>query len=161
MSDVGAPQTPPRAGAPRWMKVLLVVSLALNLLIIGAVLGAALTGGGKWRGSHGPGGVGALTTSLSEDDRKVLKRRMARALVGDRDARQGYRAALFELLTQLRAPNYDAEAVAGSMARIRDHAGSRLETGQGLLVERLGEISAAERRAYADRLEEALRRRKR
>lgn len=164
MQDDKAPSTtapPPNgAGAPRWMKVLLVVSLALNLLVLGAVFGAAVTGAGKWRGPGGPGGPGALTHALNEADRKALKRQMMRGLMADRDKGQAYRDAMSELLGLLRAPAYDAEAVARGIGQVRSVFEARFDMGQALLVNRLGDMSAEERAAYADRLEAAVERKK-
>ena len=62
-----------------WVRVLLVVSLALNLLVIGAVAGVIIKGGPFKHG--GPphmaqGGVGPLTQALSKEDRRAIGREM-------------------------------------------------------------------------------------
>lgn len=165
MQDEGTPRAsaphPKMPGAPRWMKVLLVVSLALNLLVVGAVVGAAVTGAGKWRGPGGPGGAGALTHALSEADRKALRRQMVRTFMTERDGRAAYRENMAELLVLLRAPEYDAAAVTERIAHVRTTFEARFQAGQTLLVDRLGDMSADERAAYADRLEAVLQRKKR
>lgn len=161
MSETSTHSPEPRRGAPRWMKVVLVLSLALNLLVIGAIIGAVTSGAGKWRGAHGPGAAGALTKALSEEDRRAIKRQMVREFMPQREARQAHRATMATLLEQLRAPEFDAAAVSASMTQIGAHFQTRFDTGQMLLVERLSAMSAAERAAYADRLEAALTRRKR
>ncbi|WP_135501454.1 periplasmic heavy metal sensor [Roseovarius aestuariivivens] len=145
--------------APRWMRVLLVVSLAVNLLIAGGVIGAAVTGGGPWRGHALHGGGGPMARALSDEDRRILRSRMHGERAPDLAARQAHRDAMRDLIRLLRATPYDSGAVTVQMAQIRGHFETRMARGQALLAERLAEMTAAERAAYADRLEAALRRR--
>ncbi|MEL7258556.1 MAG: periplasmic heavy metal sensor [Pseudomonadota bacterium] len=148
--------------APRWMRVTLVVSLALNLLIIGALFGAALTGGGKWRGGgHGERLGGPLTRAFSEEDQRVLKRRMAMAFISERDAWRAHRTTMKNLAEALRKTPYDAEAVQSEMGKIRDLLGQRFESVQTVLADHIAKMSDAERSILADRLEEEVRRRRR
>jgi len=154
--------TPARTGAPRWMKILLVVSLGLNLLIVGAVAGAVIKGGGKWRGGPGGhGGVGAFTRALSDEDRQVLKRRMVQEFRAERGGREAFREEMGALVTLLRAETFDAGAAAERMARVRGMFDGRIEAAQELLIAYWGEMSAQDRAAYADRLETEMQRRKR
>lgn len=158
MSDMN--ETPERTGAPRWMKILLVVSLGLNLLVVGAVAGFAIKGGPKWRGGP-PGGVGALHRALSEEDRAVLKRRMIREFRAEQGGREAFRQEMAGLVALLRAETFDAGQAAERMARVRSMFEDRMGAAQGLLVAYWNEMGAEDRKAYADRLEEQLQRRKR
>lgn len=149
--------TPPtRSAAPRWMRILLVASLAMNLLVVGALVGAAIKGGGPWRG--GDHHAGPMARALDPEDRRVLRKRMIETRTDSRDGRKAHRAAMQELVTLLRATPYDAEAVQTQMQEVRGQFLNRMERGQALLLGRLSEMTQAERAAYADRLEEALRR---
>lgn len=151
-----AKETPlPRSGAPRWMRLVLVVSLALNLLVIGAVAGAAITGGGPWRGMEAHGGP--MARALTPEDRRILRQRSLEARGDLRDGRRAHRAAMQELVTLLRATPFDAEAVEAQMRVVRVMLGERMAQGQSLLLDRLSDMTPAERAAYADRLAEALR----
>jgi uncharacterized membrane protein len=158
MNDKEAPDT--RPGSRRWIRVLLVVSLAFNLLIVGAVAGAVFSGG-KWGRHHmhpeGPGGP--LTRALSEEDRRVLKRRMLAGMLDPGQDRAARRDAMQALLTALRSEPFDASAAAAQMEVLRDSMMQRMHTGQQLLSRRFSEMSAAERATYANRLERSLRRR--
>lgn len=150
-----------RGGAvPGWIKAVLVVSLSLNLLIAGAVVGSVFSGG-RWSPDHGRhmAGGGPMARALSEDDRRFIRQRMTMEFMSDREVRGAYRDEMTALLADLRADPYDPEAVEARMAGMRAHFLHRFETGQALLGERLAEMSRAERAAYAERLEAALSRR--
>lgn len=147
--------TPPRAGAPRWMQILLVASLAVNLLVLGALAGSALMGGGRWHGSDHH--TGPMARALSDEDRRILRERMRSARSEGQGGHRAHRAALEQLLTQLRATPYDGAAVEAQLRAVRGHFMERMERGQALLATRFAEMSPAERAAYADRLEAALR----
>ncbi|WP_317055662.1 periplasmic heavy metal sensor [Roseovarius rhodophyticola] len=165
MADqTGKPADPQPATprAPRWMRVTLVMSLALNLLIIGAIIGAASTGGGKWRsGGHGDRFGGPLTRAFSEEDQRVLKRRMAMAAISERDTWGAHRSAMKNLAQALRKTPYDAEAVRQEMNNVRDLLGQRFNSAQNVLTDHIAKMSDAERSVLADRLEQELRRRRR
>lgn len=160
MSETQQQDSP--AGAPRWMKILLVASLGLNLLVLGAGIGAALKGGDKWHGvSQRPGNVGAFTRALAEEDRAVLKRRMIREFRTGREGRNAFRAEMTSLLEALRAESVDVQDLRARMARVRGMVDTRLETAQGILVDYWADMSVEARRAYADRLEAEMRRKRR
>ncbi len=145
----------------RWVKILLVLSLALNLLIVGMVVGA-LTGhrfGGGDAGSrialrdisHGP-----YTRALSVEDRKVIGEMMRKELGTDREnipkLRQSYRA----LLRALRADTYDAAKVRHLIDEQQAFVVSRQQLGQRLMLERFSAMTPSQRRAFAKRLERVL-----
>ena len=81
----------------RWIVPALVVSLAINLLVAGIVIGALVSGGGKHRGGHdgGParGFIGEpFLRALPQEDRRAL----AQALRENPGALQETREALRE-----------------------------------------------------------------
>lgn len=147
----------PRAPG-RWARILLVASLALNLLIVGAVAGAMLSGG-KWRA--GPPGaeavIGPLTRALDAEDRRAIGREIRRAW-RDGELLRGRHDEAFEgLIADLTATPFDPAAVEARLAAIRGVIQERLSLGQALLIERLTAMDPAGRAAYADRLREAMR----
>ncbi len=149
-----------RGGAPRWMTILLVVSLGLNLLVLGAALGLALKGGHGWRGGP-PSGVGALHRALGPEDREVLRARMKDAFRDAPGGRAAFRGEMDALVSLLRAESFDAAAADAHMAQLREMYGARMDRAQGLLVSYWDEMGAEARAAYADRLEAELQRRRR
>lgn len=163
MSDTTTP--PRRRGL--WWKLLLVVSLAINLMIAGIVAG--------WIFSKGPPsrmpadgdraarslGVEPFVRALEPDDRRALLDDYRRESETLRENRRELRDRFERLLTAIAADPYDAEAVRTVMADQRVAAARRQEVGERLLLNRLEAMSADERRAFVDRLREGVRRKPR
>lgn len=139
------------------LRLLLALSLGLNLLVIGAVVGAML-GPHDWRGHdrHGMRAMagGPLTRALDHADRRAIGREMraARNEAGlDRAAR---REGMQAILTELRRVPFDPEALSVQLSEQRRRLHSQVALGQTLLIERLTQMSDAERAAFADRVEQ-------
>ena len=151
-----------QSGTGRWVKITLVVSLALNLLVVGGVAGAALSGG-KWRdhGQHRMAPVGGpLTRALTETDRRAIGQAMREARRGEPNHREIHRAAFNGLLDDLRAIPFERDAAEARLREIRTVVEGKLTLGQTLLLDRLEQMTDAERAAYADRLEEVRKKRR-
>lgn len=155
------PQTP-RPTIPLWLRLTFFASLALNLLVVGVVVGAMATWGGKWA-AHGaphaghPGGP--LTSALEPDDRRAIGRAMRAARREGNEGRPVLRAEMEGLLAALRAPAFERTEVQARMTALQGQFAQRMALGQTVLLDRLAQMSTAERVAYADRVEEALRKR--
>lgn len=151
MTDV---TTAPRTS--RRLRIALIISLMLNLIVAGLVAGAVLRHGAHPPPPRGDIGFGPFTDALSRDDRAALRGAFIREAPDFRALRAAARADFDRLLVILRSEPYDAAAaetvVAAQEARLRSGA----ELGHKLLMERLAEMNAAERAAFADRLEYAL-----
>lgn len=145
-----------KRSSPRWMRVVLVLSLALNLLIVGAVVGA-VSSGGKGGPRLSDVSFGPYTAALGREDRRAL-RRAIRDTAGRPD-RAAARENFQTFLTVLRTEPLDV----AEMTRVFEAQGAlaqaRLAAGKAALLEHIAEMSAADRAAFADRLEEVLRRR--
>ncbi|MGK7652105.1 periplasmic heavy metal sensor [Roseovarius sp. B08] len=150
----------PRTGAPRWMRWLLVASLALNLLVVGVVAGYAIKGGPDGRKGP-PGSMGAMHRALSDAERDDLKSRMIREFRDRKDERTAVRREMDALVVLLRAEPFDTAAATERMAQVRALFGGRVASAQDLLIAYWSEMSLEDRAAYADRLEQELQRRRR
>lgn len=165
MSDQ-PPSAPPPAAAPRsplWMRITLVVSLSLNLLIIGVVAGAMATRGDDRRGppTLGPArdlGPVPFIVALAPEDRRSLARSMRSEAGPLRQNRQELQARFEALLVALRADPFDAQAVSDLLGEQRSVGAARQAIGERLLLDHLAGLTAAERAAYADRLDKSLKR---
>ncbi len=141
-------------GMRPWLRVLLGVSLALNLLIVG-LMGGAMVMRGKWQEHHktrlemmgGP-----MTRALSREDRRAMGREMRQNFGNRQTMHEEMRAGMEDLIADLKAVPFEAQAVANYMAGHHAEFNARLEQGQALLLQRLTKMDDAERAAYADRL---------
>jgi len=143
-----------RAKAPRWMKVLLVVSLAVNLAVAGAV-GTAI-----WRFRHGgplatayavsgPGNLIAFAASLPHGRRQEIwqrttdERRLLRAL------RAELRAARLDVQTSLTADPFDVARFAAAQARLHETESRARAEAQKLVLAIVKMLDSTERAALA------------
>lgn len=156
MTTEPTPSQPPRA--PRGMRLLLAVSLALNLAVAGGVVALAIKGppppkrGDIVRDL----GFGAFNEALDEKDRAALREGFHRKVPDLRKAKAAMRADIDDMLAVLRADPFDPAALDRALAGQRDRVMERVQLGQTLLRERLAAMTAAERAAFADRLEQSL-----
>ena len=148
--------TPP-AAAPRMsrgIRILFVLSLALNLLVVGILAGAWIRHGPPDREFSSRGAIGAvLYRELPRADRRALRDGLRQSVDSRvlRNVRVGP-----ELDALLRAEPFEPQAVRILM----DRQASALMTGQNAMrdgwIEILSRMSPEDRLAYADRLKAAL-----
>jgi len=147
-------KTTPRDG--RLIRILLVASLALNLLVVGLAAGWALRHAGGAHPSRLDMAGGPLTRALSTEDRHRIGQQMRAAWREADDGRGDLRDSYDALLADLRAVPFDPARVSARMRQHRERFAVRFEMGQEVLVTHLATMSPADRRAYADRLEERI-----
>ena len=141
---------------PRPWRYLLVASLALNLAVVGVVVGSAFDRHGHGRGPHMAGPMAPLIMSLPEDAREGLIDELRSLPRPDRDMR---RRSFDALLTAIRAEPFRPEAVTAALREQRDLGEARLSSLETVLADQLAGLSAEERADYADRLRTSVRRR--
>lgn len=140
--------------ARMWVRILLAVSLALNLLFIGLAVGAAARFGGP-DGRRPPPSVGAaLIRALPSDHRRELRDEIRTHRSADR--REQGRAEAQAIAEVLMAPRFDPDALAELAGRQLDRHHGRLAKMQGAWLERVKAMSAEDRHAYAARLQEIM-----
>ena len=138
-------------GLRRWVKVLLVASLALNLLFVGLAGGLAVRFGGGKEGRPPPSVGAALYRAMPDDDRRALRKELRRS--HDRKAeREGHRQDVLAIAELLRATPFDREAVE-ALVRTQMMEGPRGVTHlRAAWIDRVSGMSGAARAEYADRL---------
>ncbi|MFU1479406.1 periplasmic heavy metal sensor [Roseovarius sp. C7] len=155
----GGAKTPRRR---RMLGLLLTVSLAVNLLVAGAVGTALWMHDGPGRGHKGHSGLGGpLTRALAPEDRRALGEALREARRGSGSSREDRAASYETILSALRAQPFDAEALGAAMNAHRQMFEADIATGQALLVGHLAKMSDDERADFADRVEEHRNSRKR
>jgi uncharacterized membrane protein len=136
-----------------WIKIALTLSLVINLGLAGMLAGLAT------RSMRDGSVVSSAISALPEQNRAALRR----------DMRQDWRAlrarasvpadARAELLVILQADEFDPHAFEDVLARGRAHLAEMGAQTRARLVGMVAQMSAEERRAYADDLRERLNRR--
>ncbi len=139
----------------RWMPVLLGVSLALNLLIIGIAVGATLRVKGGERAKAPPGFGSALYRALPKEDRKTLRGDLSDRHRKGASSRYQDFAALNEAL---RAEPFDPATIQTLLTRQAQSTAELQVALQNKWLARISAMTDAERTAYANRLEEVIRR---
>ncbi len=145
----------PRPRASRRFKIMLGLSLALNLLFVGLIAGAV------WRNEGGagmrPGGpapqsyAAPYVQALPRADRRALNRSIRAA--HPRLGREARRAVYGQMLTALRAEPFDTSAVQEVLDGQRSAILGVQEAAQSRWMAAISAMSDEQRRAYADRLQ--------
>ncbi|MCA3442733.1 MAG: periplasmic heavy metal sensor [Rhodobacter sp.] len=144
----------PPSGIPRWMKLLLAVSLAVNLGMLGMLGGAALRGAGdRGRPDVRDIGFGPFTDALSPQDRQELRRAFLQGGGNPRAMRQMMRTEVGALLQLLRTEPLQEVELRAAFNRLRQRGQERLDLGQRLLADHIIAMSPDDRARFADRLE--------
>ena len=139
-----------------WGRVVLIASLALNLAVVGVVAGAALRFGGDrhdWRG--GDFSV-PYTRALSPADRRAIGKELRRAHDGVATSIAARGAVFKQMSVALRAEPFDIARVEELSLQQRTAVTERLSAAQDVWLRYVSEMSAEDRSAYADRVDEAL-----
>lgn len=140
------------SSSPRWMRFALVVSLAVNLAVVGLVGGTILAHRGDHpEGRNGPDiSIGALPQALDREDRRALREVV---MAHRKDRRAAALEDLKALSTALRADPFDPGAVQAVFDRQIARMTDGLRNGQQVMAQRFAAMTAAERAAVADRLD--------
>lgn len=140
-----------------WLRVLLGVSLALNLLVVGLVGGAILRFGGPDGMRPPPRTIGAvLYRELPKEDRRAV---FAGSKRTHKERHERQKADAQAVSAAVRATPFDAVELAAVLDRQAARRTGFQKSVQQVWLTRVGAMSEAERLAYADRLERALNRR--
>lgn len=168
MSDDGKPVMPgtapqPGGGMGGWTRAILIGSLLLNLVLIGAIAGAGFSHREardiRDRRLGGDTGVALLFEALPPDERRALRRAVMSDLREGGAIRQEVVADTRAMLAAIRSEPFDRSALEPVLERQRQRVTRLFEVGWGQMIDALERMSPAERAAYADALEQAIRRR--
>lgn len=157
MSDVPKISPPGPAPTRGWVKVVLAVSLALNLGVAGLAVGAFVKNGGPPpRHEDRDMGLGPLGDALDRSDRRALRRAFLESFPEFKAGRAAFRADFTALLAALRAEPFDSVALDAAVTVIADRNTERLATIRDIISDYLAQMTPETRTAFADRLEREL-----
>lgn len=139
----------------KWMPILLVLSLAVNLLIVGVVVGTVLRFRGDDRGRIPPGFGPALYHALPKADKRAL-----RGQLSDMRSRGSHRRAEdFNALSDaLRTVPFDPAAVELLLVQQAQATADLQDALHQQWLARVTEMSDQDRLIYADQLEDVVKR---
>lgn len=145
----------------RWVLTALIVSLAVNLLVISAIAGAVLRDGPP-HGRPAPelrivGGATPLIMALPQTHRDDLIAKIRASAPDRREARQTHRARFDALLNSLAADPFLRADLERQLAEQRGAATARQAAGEALLLDQITGMTPQERSAYAERLRRSFR----
>lgn len=146
--------TQKKPGMKRWIKVIFVLSLAMNLVIVGLVAGAAYRikrfGPPPHVALEGPGSP--VLRALGKEDRREVGRNIRKSY-GKHSASSEFEIAHYQRLADLIAADpVDIEAVREASAGLDDRISQRRLVAREAWMQKLSVMSLEERKAYADRI---------
>ncbi len=142
----------------RGWRIVLIASLGVNLAVAGLFAGAAFRHGGHERAS---GHSDPMVRALDKDARRDIGREIRKHRENGKDMRGKFTAAFAEVLAVLRADEFDAAAMRTALERKSAVLRKSRDVGETALIAHLEGLSKAEREMFADRLEAALKHKKR
>lgn len=142
----------------RLQKRLLILSLGLNLVVIGLIAGMFVFGSGKGGPPRFDLTAGPMTRAMDSDRRAALRDAVRDSGAFRPADRADMRADAIVLLEVVRADTFDDVAFKAALDRQR----ARLNAGQAAVLEALtqqiSDMTPTERADFADRLEDQMRR---
>ncbi|MDV4143632.1 MULTISPECIES: periplasmic heavy metal sensor [Shimia] len=155
--DKTANQAPETGGAKprmrRGVRIVLILSLAFNLLILGLAVGAVLSGGPK---GHRDMRMPAHVRALDHADRRAIGRGIRAAYQEGRFEHGSTRSQSQALADLIAAPEVDRAALAGLLNAMETAKRTRYEVARDVWLDRVEGMSATDRAAYAARLRAVL-----
>jgi len=147
----------PIAPVKTGLRILLFVSLALNLLVVGVVGGAVASRGWGVGPPPRPDRIsGPLTQALSRADRRAIGLALRREYRKTHDTRVSIQQEFAPVIAALQSQPFDLQEVTQSLSLQHESQSSRQRLGQALLLQRLGEMDTSERAEFTERLIQAL-----
>ncbi|MEL7416215.1 MAG: periplasmic heavy metal sensor, partial [Pseudomonadota bacterium] len=150
---------PTRKPVPLWLKITLVVSLGLNLLVLGVIGGVALRGGPqKVIEANTPPGLIGLVRALPEDRGLTVRTELREEFRDGTSFLQRRRKQTRDLREAITAVPFDADVLEAVMERERGQVLRFLEAGHGIILVQLADMTDEERAQFVDKLSEQRRR---
>jgi uncharacterized membrane protein len=142
-----------KPGRRRWVKPLLIISLAINLAVAGLVVGAVF---GDKRHSRNDsaiaGGMRPYLSALPEAKRPMVRQKLQANRETLKMSRKRMREASQTIRHAIAADPFEAEALKRAFAGQRSLYNGLAEGSHDALVDIIGTMTDAERVAFLDRL---------
>lgn len=148
MSDQPSATPPTAKRTSRWLKLALILSLAVNVLFVGSVAGAIWRGGaGPWAG-RGAGNIVGFMTSLPPERRSELMQRSKALREQARALRHEARQAARDRSAALLAEPFDKQRFIDAQTRQVDADGKLRLLFRDIIADAAASMTPAERRNF-------------
>ena len=141
----------------RWA-ILLIGSLALNLLFIGVGFGLLISWPRQqyWHADRflGPAGLGSVARAFDDQDRRALGKEIASRNKDFGSLRRMGQTQLEQLVAVLREDPFDPDALDTQFARQQDMASGRLQLGHEMVAAKIKAMTREQRLGFTERLEQ-------
>lgn len=142
---------------PVWVKVLLIISLCLNMAIVGLAIGAAY----KWYRDgpvsmhqyFGSVGLGGFSGSFGEGDRNQLRLKLADRKGAFKKHLSNSQQEFENLISILSSDGFDQDALDDHFENQRHMSLQRMEDAHSLLSTQIANMTPEERIAVAERMQ--------
>lgn len=145
----------PVAPTRGWVKIVLALSLAVNLGIGGLLAGNYFSPAPRAAGRHDIG-LGPLAEALQREDWRAMRPSFIAKNPELRRGREALRADFDPVLNALRATPFAPEALQSALREVSDRNTDRLTSAREVIADYLVTLSPEARLEYAARLEAAL-----
>ncbi len=138
-----------------WMKILLVISLGLNLAVVGLVIGAKISGYGHGSLSHsGSTGMRVLMHALPDSKRADVRKYFHKNRNKIRANGDVMRASLDNIGTAISAQPFDTDALNAAFGDQRAQITTITQNAQQAFVSIIASMTDEERASYVDNMKE-------
>jgi len=145
--------------APRWMKLVLVLSLLANALVVGLVAGSMLSFEERFENEPGLDRQQTRIFQMVPEDRREEARGILMSRQAERDAaRDAMRAAQQQVFDAIRRDPFDAVALSAALAQRREASGQLWSLGYDQIADIAKTLTPEERANLAEAMEERSRR---
>jgi len=143
-----------KKGKP-WMKILLVISLGMNLAVVGLVIGAKISGHGPRGMSQANGsGMRALMHALPNGKRADVRKYFHESRGKIRAKDNAMRVSLDNIAAVITAQPFDANALNEAFSVQRAHIVTITQNAQQAFVAIIASMTDKERAEYVDNMNE-------
>ncbi|WP_299349957.1 periplasmic heavy metal sensor [uncultured Shimia sp.] len=147
--------TKTKPGMKRWLRVVFTLSLALNLVIVGLIGGAALKFGRSGPPPHVMDRMSMpILGALEHQDRREIGRNIRKAYRNDGKSAKPETASYETLIAVLEAEPLDVEALRVANQGLTDRVSQRMRIAQEAWLDYVQTMTPEARVAYAARMRE-------
>ncbi len=132
----------------KWVKILLVVSLGINLAVAGLIIGAALQGPAKQDRPKNRDAIAFLSYALPKEHRREIRRELIDRREDFQANRQALHGLRIEMIEALEQEPFEIEKVEDLLEQQRNYFLSMGELAHDALLRRIEQLTPEERAAY-------------